>query len=141
MAEATRTETYNANIENFFKVVTDYSSYPDFMDGVSGVDVQSMDESGGKVEYHLNMIKKFSYTLSMSHQRPQKVSWSFDSGDLFAVNEGSWEFKDLGGDKTEVTYTVNVDFKVKVPKMILSKLAGKNLPKMMDSVYERAKCL
>jgi ribosome-associated toxin RatA of RatAB toxin-antitoxin module len=69
------------------------------------------------------------------------VSWVLESGDLFKKNDGNWTLKDLGGGKTEVTYTLEVDFKMFAPNAILSALTEKNLPVMMQSFFKRAKSL
>ena len=35
MAKAERTEVFNIDINKFYSIIEDYSSYPDFVDGVS----------------------------------------------------------------------------------------------------------
>ncbi|WP_372653379.1 type II toxin-antitoxin system RatA family toxin [Halobacteriovorax sp.] len=138
MASVSRTETFDVEIEDLYNVIIDYSSYPDFVDGVSSINVLEQTESGARVEYGLNLIKKFKYILSLSHQKPNSVSWEFESGDLFKKNNGSWELVDLGNGQTEVTYSLDVDVKGFVPKSIISKLTDSSLPAMMKSYRERA---
>ncbi len=138
MASVSRTETFDVEIEKIYNVIVDYNSYPDFVDGVSSINVLEQTESGARVEYGLNLIKKFKYILSLSHQKPTSVSWEFESGDLFKKNNGSWELVDLGNGQTEVTYSLDVDVKGFVPKSIISKLTDSSLPAMMKSYRERA---
>ncbi len=139
MATATRTEIVEVDINKLYDVIVDYSKYPEFVDGVSSTNVISQNESSAKVEYSVNMIKSFKYTLATKQSRPTNVSWTLDSGDLFKKNEGEWILKDLGNGKTEVTYTLEVDFKMFAPSSILSALTQKNLPIMMESFFKRAK--
>lgn len=141
MAKASRTEVFDVPIDNFYQVIIDYDSYPEFVDGVSSIDVIEQDDTSAKVEYGLNLIKTFNYTLNLEQTRPTEVSWSFDSGDLFKMNEGSWKLKDLGDGKTEVTYSLEISIKGFFPgsKMIIDKLTKSNLPTMMSACYERAK--
>ena len=139
MAGASKTKIYDVDINKLYQTITNYQNYPNFVDGVDSIEIISQDESGAKVRYGLNLIKQFSYVLDLQHEAPTKVSWTFDSGDLFKNNNGMWELKDLGDGKTEVTYSLDVDFKLMVPKMILNKLTGKNLPAMMDSMVNKAK--
>jgi ribosome-associated toxin RatA of RatAB toxin-antitoxin module len=139
MATATRTEVIEVDINKLYEVIIDYAKYPEFVDGVSSTKVLSQNESSAKVEYSVNMIKSFKYTLATTQVKPTKVSWVLDSGDLFKKNEGMWTLKDLGGGKTEVTYSLDVDFKMFAPSSILSALTQKNLPIMMDSFFKRAK--
>jgi coenzyme Q-binding protein COQ10 len=139
MATATRTEVVDVDINKLYDVIVDYAKYPSFVDGVSDVKVISQNDTSAKVEYSVNMIKSFKYTLATTQSRPTKISWVLDSGDLFKKNNGEWTLKDLGGGKTEVTYTLEVDFKMFAPNSILTALTQKNLPIMMESFFKRAK--
>ncbi len=139
MANATRTEVVDVDINKLYDVIVDYAKYPEFVDGVSSTKVISQTETNAKVEYSVNMIKSFKYTLATTQVKPSKISWVLDSGDLFKKNEGMWTLKDLGGGKTEVTYTLEVDFKMFAPNSILTALTQKNLPVMMESFFKRAK--
>ena len=139
MATATRTEIVDVDINKLYDVITDYAKYADFVDGVSSTKVISQSDTSAKVEYSVNMIKSFKYTLAITQERPTKVSWVLDSGDLFKKNDGQWILKDLGDKKTEVTYTLEVDFKMFAPNSILTALTQKNLPIMMQSFFKRAK--
>jgi len=141
MASAERTETFDVSADKIYQVLTNYESYPDFMDGVKSVNVLSRDGSKAEVEYNINIIKKFSYILTSEEIENKKVAWSFASGDLFSSNNGSWELNDNGDGSTEVKYTIDIDFKVKVPGMISRKLVASNLPSMMKSVLKKAKSL
>ena len=138
MASVSRTETFDVEIDKLYNVIVDYNSYPDFVDGVSSINVLEQTDAGARVEYGLNLIKKFKYILNLTHQGPTSVSWEFESGDLFKKNNGSWELKDLGNGQTEVTYSLDVDVKGFVPKSIISKLTDSSLPAMMKSYRERA---
>jgi coenzyme Q-binding protein COQ10 len=139
MATASRTEIVDVEINKLYDVIVDYAKYADFVDGVSSTKVLSQSETSAKVEYSVNMIKSFKYTLATTQVRPTKISWVLDSGDLFKKNDGQWLLKDLGGGKTEVTYTLEVDFKMFAPNSILTALTQKNLPVMMESFFKRAK--
>ncbi len=139
MASASRTEVVDVDINKLYDVIVDYAKYPDFVDGVSATKVLSQNETSAKVEYSINMIKSFKYTLATNQTRPTKISWVLESGDLFKKNDGNWTLKDLGNGKTEVTYSLEVDFKMFAPNAILSALTEKNLPVMMQSFFKRAK--
>lgn len=139
MATATRTEIVDVDINKLYDVIVDYAKYADFVDGVSSTKVISQTDTSAKVEYSVNMIKSFKYTLATTQVKPTKISWVLDSGDLFKKNDGQWLLKDLGGGKTEVTYTLEVDFKMFAPNSILTALTQKNLPVMMESFFKRAK--
>ncbi|HLE12753.1 MAG: hypothetical protein A2504_09625 [Bdellovibrionales bacterium RIFOXYD12_FULL_39_22] len=138
MPTVERTEIYNTTPELFYKVITDYNSYPEFVDGVSEIKILSQKGDSLEVQFDLNLIKTFSYILQMKQTPNKKVEWSLKSGDIFKHNNGSWKLKDLGNGKTEVTYSIDVDFKGFVPKMLVNKLVSSNLPSMMQSYFKRA---
>lgn len=142
MASATRTEVMNAPKDKILSVLTDYESYSEFMDGVSSVNIVSKDGNVTKAKYDLNVIKTFSYTLELTESE-NGLSWTFDNGDIFSVNNGSWDLKDLGDGTTEVTYNIEVEIKIKMmgTGMITKKLVNTSLPSMMKSVEKRAQNL
>lgn len=139
MPQAKRTEIWDAPIEKIYEVLTDYSSYPEFVDGCSSVDVISKTDTEARVEFGLNLIKKFKYILVLKQTKPTEVSWSFESGDIFKKNEGAWVLKDLGDGKTEVEYGLEVEIKGFAPKTLVNSLTEKNLPAMLRSYHERCK--
>ena len=139
MASASRTEVVDVDINKLFDVLVDYAKYPEFVDGVNEIKVISKSETAAKVEYSINMVKNFKYIINIKQAKPTNISWTLDSGDLFKKNDGAWVLKDLGNGKTEVTYSLDLDFKMFAPSSILSALTSKNLPVMMESFFKRAK--
>lgn len=142
MASASRTEVMNAPKEKILAVLKDYERYSEFMDGVSSVRIESREGNQVQAKYDLNVIKTFSYILNLT-ETDNGVSWTFDSGDIFSVNSGSWELNDLGDGTTEVTYNIEVEIKIKMmgTGMITKKLVNTSLPSMMKSVEKRAQSL
>ena len=138
MAKVSKTEVFDVAIEDFYNVIIDYASYPDFVDGVDDVDVLEQDDDGARVKYSLNLIKEFTYIMKLKHEKPNRVSWELESGDLFKKSSGSWNMTDLGNGKVEVEYSIDVELKVFAPKMIMKKLVSSNLPKMMKSYAIKA---
>ena len=139
MAQATRTEVVDIEINKLYSTLIDYAKYPEFVDGVNAIKVMAQNETTAKVEYSLNVIKTFKYIINLKQEKPTKISWTLDSGDLFKKNNGEWKLKDLGNGKTEVTYSLELDFKLFAPSSILSALTEKNLPAMMQAFFKRAK--
>lgn len=144
MTQATRTETFDVDINKIYQVLCDYESYSEYMTGVDKVSVlEKLSDSEFLVEYQINVIKKLKYVLKLVQTEPTQVKWTFDSGDLFKVNQGSWDLKDLGDGKTEVTYNVEIQAKGFIPGSgkIAQKLTETQLPGLMSSIKERAKAL
>ncbi len=139
-ASAEKTVTMQATKEQVLSVLKDYESYPEFMDGVSHVEVISREGDHVKAKYDLNVIKTFSYVLDLK-EAEDGITWTFDSGDIFSMNNGAWELKDNGDGTTEVTYKIEVDIKIKMlgTGMITKTLVNTSLPSMLKQVEERAK--
>ena len=141
MAKADIEKTFQVPIETLYACIIDYDSYPDFVAGVSGIKVLESNDQGARVEYSLNMIKTFSYVLKMTHERPHKIAWELEGGDIFKKNQGSWNLSDRGDNTTDVKYELEVDFNGFAPKAIINKLVANNLPSMMEQYESRAKSL
>jgi ribosome-associated toxin RatA of RatAB toxin-antitoxin module len=140
MAEATKTEIYHVTPQKFYEAIINYKAYPEFVSGVSSVKLIESTPNGAIVEYSINIIKNITYTLKLSHEENKKVSWSLVSGDMMKVNNGSWTLKDMGEGKTEVTYSLQVEFKGFLPglSLIEKTLVNTNLPMTMKAFAERA---
>lgn len=141
MPQVSRTEIFDIEVEKFYNLILDYELYPEFVDGITRVSVLKKTAKSAEVEFEIDMIKTFRYTLKLSHSANKKVSWTLVEGDLFKKSDGFWELESLGKKKTKVTYSIDVDFKLLVPKMISQKLVDKSLPSMMQSYYKKAKSL
>ena len=143
MAKATRTETYDVPASKFYQAVTDYKNYNKFVPGVDSIEIQNEDASGATVKFNINVIKKISYTLKLAHKQDQEVSWSLVNGDYMKTNNGKWTLKDLGGNKTEVTYSLEIEVKGFIPGLSLIEkgLVETNLPMTMSSFAKRAENL
>ena len=141
MAEASREEIFDISAEKFYESLLDYENYAEILPEVDSIDVLECSEEGAKVQYNLNIVKKFSYTLKMTHDRPKSLVWDLDSGSLFKKNSGRWGIEDLGDDRCKVTYSLDVGLKVFAPKAITKKLVSVGLPRMMNAFFEHAKSL
>jgi coenzyme Q-binding protein COQ10 len=143
MARAERVEVFDVPAEKFYQAVIDYRSYSSFVDGVKSVEVQQESPAGAKVVFNLNLIKEISYVLNLKHTPHTEVSWSLVSGDLMKINNGKWSIKDLGGGRTEVTYSLEIELKGFIPGLglIEKTLVNTNLPLTMKSFAKRAQSL
>lgn len=143
MARAERTEVFDVPVEKMYQAIVDYKSYPQFVDGMRTVEVQSENADGATVKFNLSLIKDISYTIKLNNKVNQEVSWSLVSGDMMKVNNGRWTLKDLGGNKTEVTYSLEVELKGFLPGlgMIEKTLVTTNLPLNMKAFAKRAASL
>lgn len=143
MAKAERTETFDVPREKFYQAIVDYRSYPKFVDGMKGIEVLEENENGATVKFTLSLIKEVTYTLKLSNQKNEVVSWSLVSGDMMKINNGRWTLKDAGAGKTEATYSLEVELKGFFPGlgMVEKTMVSTNLPMNMKAFAKRAASL
>lgn len=138
MADAKTNELFNCTQEEFYKIVSDYEKYSEFLSEVKSCKVIKTENARKLVEYTVNVLKDFKYRLWMTEEPIKKVSWVFDSGDLFKVSNGYWEIADEGG-RARATYYVEAKFNLFVPGPIAKALVNVNLPNMVSSYHKRVK--
>ncbi len=138
MAGAETSELFDCSIEQFYKIITDYKSYPLFLDEVK--DTNMIDDQGDKklVQFKVNVIKNFQYSLWMDESKKNELHWAFHEGDLFKKSTGSWILEEEAG-KTRAHYKIESKFKMLVPGPITKTLISVNLPNMMSSYKKRIK--
>jgi ribosome-associated toxin RatA of RatAB toxin-antitoxin module len=127
---------FNCSIEDAYKVISDFASYPEFVDGVDEIVILKETKTTITAQYQLNLIKKFTYVIKVKKSAPKKISWELESGDIFKKNSGSWSFKESDGGVL-ADYTLDVDFKLFVPKMVIKKIMATTLPSMLKSFKKR----
>jgi ribosome-associated toxin RatA of RatAB toxin-antitoxin module len=140
MAKASTTEVFNCTPEQFFKIISDYEKYHEFLAEVKQCKVTKTEGNRKLVEYNVSVVKSFKYSLWMTETAPTGITWEFASGDMFKTSVGSWKLQDEAG-KTRATYTVEATFNMFVPGPIANALVSVNLPNMMSSYHKRVKQL
>lgn len=134
MAKAEITQIVNVPMDQFFEVITDYDSYPKFVEGCKKVEVKRKKGSKtAEVKYHVSLMKDLWYLLEQTEDKKNgKMSWKLIESDTLKGNVGSWTLVPTeDGKKTEVTYEIDIEFGVPVPGFILSKLIKTSLPSMI----------
>jgi ribosome-associated toxin RatA of RatAB toxin-antitoxin module len=138
MPSVTQTEIFNCKPEVFFKIISDYEKYPEFLPEIKDMKVLKVEGSKKLVEYTVSVIKTFKYRLWMYETPNQSIKWEFVGGDLFKTSVGSWTLEPVeGGNKTKATYFVDVTFNVLVPSPVAKALVNVNLPSMMAAYHKR----
>lgn len=139
MASAEFHEVLDVDKDKLFQVITRYEEYPQFVDGCKSVKVDRA-KNPVHATYHVSMMKDVTYTLEHHEDASTGVvKWHLIDSDFFKMNNGRWELKSAGPGKTDVRYTLEVEFKIPVPGLILNKLVKGSLPSMVKSFQKRAK--
>lgn len=122
----------DTSAENFWKAITSYDQYAAHLKGVNSVRVLNRTDNKVILEYNVEIIKKVVYEIVVTEHAPHTLSWELHRGSLFKRNSGSWVLEPEGNNKVHVTYTLDVDFAVFVPKMMINSLVGTQMPKTLD---------
>jgi hypothetical protein len=83
-------------------------------------------------------VRRLGSDIRFSYERPGRISWIQEDGDLKAV-EGSWELEDLGDGRTRVTYWLEVDLGRTLGLLIRGPLVGVLRGQLVDSMPEKLK--
>lgn len=138
MAKATTTATFNCTAEEFFKLISDYEKYPEFLTEVKDVKILKSSGNTKEMEYSVSLIKSFKYKLKVEEKAPTGIKFNFVSGDVFKTMQGSWEIKPKG-EKCEVVYSVEASFGMLIPDSVAKPLVSANLPMMIENIKKRIK--
>src|SRR5437868_2515111 len=105
MAEAKTSELFNCSVAEFYKIISDYEKYSEFLAEVKDCKLIQSEGNQKVVEFQVSLIKKFAYKLRITENEPTGISWTFVSGDLFTVSNGHWKLADEAG-KTRAEYWI-----------------------------------
>lgn len=136
MAGAQTSEVFNCTPEQFYKIVADYESYPQFLSEVKACKVLKTEGHRKLVEYSVQVVKNFKYSLWMTETPDSEITWEFAGGDIFKTSSGSWKLTDEGG-KCRAQYAVEATFNLFVPGPIAKALVNVNLPNMIAAYHKR----
>lgn len=140
MAEVNHKEIFNCTPQQFFDLLIDYESYPQFLNEVTSCKVVEDNGAEKMVEYKVSVVKNITYVNRQKESAPNEISWEFVKGDLFKKMNGGWRLQDLDG-KTKAEYYINAEFGMFVPKMITKTVLSVNLPAMMKAYHQRVEAL
>lgn len=139
MAKAEIQEVVSADRDKLFQAICKYEDYPQFVEGCEAVKVERKGAGQARATYRVNMIKLVNYTLD-HRENPEAgtVEWNLVESDSFKLNNGRWELKSVGPGKTEVKYSLEVEFNFPVPGFMLNPLIKGSLPNMVKNFVKRA---
>jgi ribosome-associated toxin RatA of RatAB toxin-antitoxin module len=124
---------FTGNIDLVFESIRKYGLYPEYLPGVTGIEVLPAQAEGStcQVRYELNLIKKIYYVLDMYEESPNKIWWQLADSNIMKQNNGSWLLDSKGSSQTKATYSLDIKFKGLVPGAITDQIAKANLPGML----------
>ncbi len=137
-ATAETKEQFNCTKSEFYKIVSDYESYSEFLPEVKSVKISKSSDKTKEMEYTVSVIKTFKYKLKATEKPEQQIDFEFIGGDVFKTMNGCWKFSEKNG-KCQVDYKVEASFGMLVPGPMAKALVSVNLPIMMSNFKKRVK--
>lgn len=138
MAKAQQSIIVNVPARDFFKVITDYESYPQFLPEVKATRILNRRKNQTDVEFEIDVLRRIKYSISLIECPHQSVEWKLKESPVFKENTGGWYLATLNKAKTEVTYMAEIALPLLIPKTITNMILQVRLPKMLDLFKQRA---
>lgn len=130
----------NAPLKTVYDVITDFESYPEFLNETKGVEIIKFTSKSALVHFKITLIRKITYTLEIKMTPHKGLTWHLVEGDLMKKNTGKWKLSEKQG-VTKAHYEINMEFAGLVPKAVSNKLIGSSLPTMLRAFRDRAEDL
>ena len=130
-----------APIAAVYGVAADVEGSPRWQPEIKVAECLERDDAGNQVLVHMETdakVRRLGSDIRFSYERPGRISWIQEDGDLKAV-EGSWELEDLGDGRTRVTYWLEVDLGRTLGLLIRGPLVGVLRGQLVDSMPEKLK--
>ena len=105
------TAEIDAPLDQVWAVVEDVEIAPQWQGGLNALRAIDRDADGRPTRCETETdakIKSVKSIVRFSYDGPTRLSWTQEKGDLKSV-DGSWDLEDLGGNRTQATYSIEVD--------------------------------
>lgn len=139
--QASRTIIFDAPLQKAVRVITDYESYPEFLDDITEVTVEKREGHDVIALFRLKVVMEIEYTLRLTESLPHRISWTLVSGQMMKSNNGGWELKALSPQRTEAVYSLEVGLKGLIPTSVTTRLIDITLPKTLEAFKKRIESL
>src|SRR3954465_3512708 len=131
----------NAPVAAAYAAAADVEASPRWQPEITVSECLERDAGGNQVLVHMETdakVRRLGSDLRFTYEQDRRISWVQETGDLKSV-EGSWEFEDLGGGRTRVTYRVEVDLGRTLGLLIRGPVVGVLKSQLINSMPGRLK--
>ncbi len=138
MGKLSESIAIKAPIEEVFGVISDFESYPEFLNEIVAAKIVKKAKGRAEVDFTAQIVSRINYTLAMRLSPPGRIDWSLVKGDFMEGNDGSWALAKLEPNLTDATFSVEMRFPMWVPKSFAEGTLKSGLPKMLKGVKQEA---
>ncbi len=144
LQRARATTSVAASIDQCCSVVLDLEKYPDWVQGIAAVSIESVDEAGLPLNVSFEaegLGRRTAYMLQYDlADAPNVVAWTLVTGDVTKAMEGQYVFSDAskaGSTVTDVVYELTIDLKVPLPGFVKRRAEDKIVDAALSRFKER----
>ncbi|CUU60063.1 Polyketide cyclase / dehydrase and lipid transport [Parafrankia irregularis] len=126
--------------------IADIAAYPTWVGQIEEAEILAVGPEGRpqQARFRINaVVVKDEFVNEYVWKGDEQVSWSLVSGQTMSAQDGGYTLRDLGDGRTEVTYELTVELKVKIPGILRRKVqtgivdaALKDLKKHVEKLAE-----
>lgn len=105
------TAEIQAPLDTVWALVEDVERAPEWQGGLKGLWAIERDAEGRATLCESESdakVRTIRSTVRFVYDAPTRLTWTQEEGELKSV-DGSWVLEDVGGDRTRVTYALEVD--------------------------------
>jgi len=129
---------FNAPIQKVFDVISSFEIYPKLISEVKEVRIEKREGNKIVATFTVKILyTEFRYRLALHLKRYTSISWKLLGGDIFKKNSGTWTFKEISPEKTEVSYETDIELAVPIPPQILKSLLHRLTKKTIHALEKR----
>ncbi|WP_007516309.1 MULTISPECIES: SRPBCC family protein [Pseudofrankia] len=117
----------NAKPATVMATIADIANYPTWVGQMEQTEVLEVGPEGrpSRARFRVNAgIAKDEFVTDYSWFGDEKVTWTLVEGQAMSAQDGSYTLRDLGESRTEVTYDLTVELKIKIPGLLRRKVQG-----------------
>jgi ribosome-associated toxin RatA of RatAB toxin-antitoxin module len=129
-----------APIGAVYAAAADVEASPRWQPEIKVADCLERDADGNQVLVHMETdakVRRLGSDIRFRYET-NRIAWQQQDGDLKSV-EGSWEFEELGAERTRVTYWLEVDLGRRLGLLIRGPLVGVLSGQLVDRMPVRLK--
>ena len=111
MLGGSSTAEINAPIGRVWALVEDVERAPEWQGGLKAMHALDRDGEGHAILCQTESdakVRTIKSTVRFTYNGPSSLTWRQEKGELKSV-EGRWELKELDGNRTQATYSLDVD--------------------------------
>ncbi len=140
MSPIVHKQVLGCSMEQLRKAILNCDQHVGRLDGVVSSKIIERKLNEVVAEIHFNIIIDFMYVIRLI-DKGTMIEFSIVKGDIFERMQGSWLLVPRGELEVEATYTLDIEFKLKVPQPIKNKLIAQDLKNLMLQFESWAKTL